>query len=316
VVVWLPDVQRNPGQDAGSFVGPVTIGLIHTVEGSSFTPGDDYYGNPYWPHFTFKPGDLSYAKAVWQHLPLDRAARALQNRSGGVETNREGVIQIEVVGFARDPSWSRGETPTVRNFRRLMRGIEANTRVPHRSVVRFGGNEQYGLENGYELTAAEWVAYEGWCGHQHAPENAHWDPGAIDIANLLEEPMALTDADADRVVDLLFDRLAKDSGRAVNARLAVSRDVAAFLSGDRAEAVEFRRQVALTVLVRTRSDLHYRPVTIPDDGVEEGVNAFTVLDRAVQTGFLNVSLSTDALEILRALAAALLPPAPPEPPAG
>jgi hypothetical protein len=29
------------------------------------------------------------------------------------------------------------------------------------------------------------LAYRGWLGHQHAPENRHWDPGAIDIDNLI-----------------------------------------------------------------------------------------------------------------------------------
>jgi hypothetical protein len=201
VAVWLPDVQRNPGRDAGAFVGPVTIGLIHTTEGSSFTPDDDYYGHDSWPHLTFFPGDRPYGKSVWQHISLDLAARALANQSGGVETNREGVVQIEVVAFARDPSWSKGETTTVRNFRRLMHDVEAATDIPHRSSVVFGGNEQYGLNNGYELTAAEWRAYEGWCGHQHAPENSHWDPGAISIINLLlGDDMALTDAEKNELV--------------------------------------------------------------------------------------------------------------------
>lgn len=200
MAVWLPDVQRNPGRDAGSFVGPVTIGLIHTVEGSSFTPGGSYYGHSYWPHLTFVPGDRPYEKSVWQHISLDLAGRALENQSGGVETNREGVIQIEVVGYAAKPEWSHGETTTVRNFRRLMRDIEAATDIPHRCGVTFGGNEQFGLNNGYELTATEWRAYEGWCGHQHAPENAHWDPGAIAINNLMEGPVALTEAEKTELV--------------------------------------------------------------------------------------------------------------------
>lgn len=195
MAVWLPDARRNLGQHAGDFTSRVTIGVIHTTESSTFTPGDSYYGRNVWPHFTFIPGDHSYTNAVWQHLPLDKAARALANRAGGVETNREGCIQIEVVAFAARPGWSQGGSQTVWNFRRLMAEIEANTFIPHRCDVVFGGNEQYGLDNGYELSNFEWESYAGWLGHQHVPENAHWDPGEIDIANLLLEQSAATGDD-------------------------------------------------------------------------------------------------------------------------
>ncbi|HEY6222818.1 MAG TPA: hypothetical protein VIW26_03470, partial [Gemmatimonadales bacterium] len=39
--------------------------------------------------------------------------------------------------------------------------------------------------NGVRFTAAAWLAFDGWCGHQHVPNNDHGDPGAIDIARLL-----------------------------------------------------------------------------------------------------------------------------------
>jgi hypothetical protein len=30
----------------------------------------------------------------------------------------------------------------------------------------------------------EWNAFNGWCGHQHVPENSHWDPGKLNIDHL------------------------------------------------------------------------------------------------------------------------------------
>src|SRR5215211_7280790 len=51
------------------------------------------------PHFTVD------ATIKYQHLDTGMAARALRNRSGGVQTNRESAIQIEVVGFAHRGHW-------------------------------------------------------------------------------------------------------------------------------------------------------------------------------------------------------------------
>ena len=35
------------------------------------------------------------------------------------------------------------------------------------------------------MTNDEWNDFDGWCGHQHVPENEHWDPGKLDIGRLL-----------------------------------------------------------------------------------------------------------------------------------
>jgi hypothetical protein len=32
------------------------------------------------------------------------------------------------------------------------------------------------------LTRQQWDAYSGQLGHQHAPQNDHWDPGRLDLA--------------------------------------------------------------------------------------------------------------------------------------
>ena len=44
------------------------------------------------------------------------------------------------------------------------------------------------------MTDQEWDQFGGVCGHQHVPENTHWDPGAIDwdtLLPVLEEEMTL-----------------------------------------------------------------------------------------------------------------------------
>ncbi len=102
---------------------------------------------------------------------------------GGVETNRQGAIQIEVVGYARATDWP---LPQVEALRKLMRWIEAEADILPEGPA-FGSSEQYGLKNPFEFTYVDWQHFNGWCGHQHVPENSHWDPGAIDLNTLLPE---------------------------------------------------------------------------------------------------------------------------------
>lgn len=175
---WYPNAFKRPGNDAGDFVaGYAKKGLLHTTEGSSAAGAIGAYTvNNSWPHFT-----VDQLGNVYQHISIDRAARSLENAPGGVETNRGGPVQIEVVGFASHPVWPELQ---VKALILLMRWIETNAGVKPVGVT-FGGAEQAGLHNPLEFSNAQWIAYNGWCGHQHVPENGHWDPGAININNFL-----------------------------------------------------------------------------------------------------------------------------------
>ena len=53
------------------------------------------------PHFTIaENGDLH------QHVDTTLGSYALRNLSGGVQTNLDGVVQVEVVGFSATTAWS------------------------------------------------------------------------------------------------------------------------------------------------------------------------------------------------------------------
>ena len=174
---WYPGSIQKIGNDSGSFVvGYPKRGILHTVEGSIAGALAAYKKNNSWPHFTVAKNGI-----VYQHIGISKAARALENRSGGVETNRAGAIQIEVEGFASAPVWPQAQVAAMRS---LMRWIESEAGVQPVGPV-FGSSEQYGLKNPLEFTQDEWRKFNGWCGHQHVPENVHWDPGAIDLALLL-----------------------------------------------------------------------------------------------------------------------------------
>jgi len=71
---------------------------------------------------------------------------------------------------------------------RLMRWIELATRFRRISGLAFTDQNQV-----VRLTNAQWNTFTGWCGHQHVPENTHWDPGRINIGSLLTYRSVFTD---------------------------------------------------------------------------------------------------------------------------
>jgi hypothetical protein len=200
-----PDAIQDPGNDSGEYTDTGEAkGLLHTTEGKSYSGAKGAYEtNNSWPHFTatYETGTFK----IYQHNRLSVPSRSLRNESGGVQTNRDNVIQIELVGTAdknKASSWGdqyvgNFPKPYLDGIAKWMRWVEANHGVPRRSTVSWKAYpDSYGA-NGVRLSGTEWDAYSGWLGHQHAPENSHGDPGLINIEYLLgeDDDMALSDDD-------------------------------------------------------------------------------------------------------------------------
>lgn len=171
---WMPNVERDPQES----IGPMTVGnwrgLLHTTEGTDFDVMDRVLKSKRaCPHFLVgKDGRIR------QYMPVNEGARALANLPGGVETNRARCVQIEVCGFAREPNWPAAQKDAVR---RIVRFCELAVGIPRVSTVVF--RDRVG-----HLSPEAWLSYRGWLGHQHCPENDHFDPGPIDIHELLRLP--------------------------------------------------------------------------------------------------------------------------------
>ena len=196
--------QRFPGATTAhffqnSFAGtPMESNTIvwHTTETTAL-PG--YEGGARAPNLTAVP-DFAKKRMVWhQHFDFDVSARALRNPPGGVETNRRGVTQVEVVGTC-DPKLHQTLTRSgkahlfseklpdwaIRDLGKFARWAQDNHKVPLTSSVSFKRfDASFGLRNGVRLSASGWNAFRGHCGHQHVPENDHGDPGAFPIAAIL-----------------------------------------------------------------------------------------------------------------------------------
>ena len=169
------------GAAAGTYVGNGPFrGVFHTTQVKAYEPSDQtYYGKTFAPHFTLATveGELR----MYQHYPIDRSARALEHK-GDVQTNRLCAIQIEIAWKAEEIAALPDDY--VAKLREWMRWVEAEAGVKPKAP-KFFGEEAFGSAGPARMTAEAWKGFDGWCGHQHVPQNEHWDPGKIDIAKLL-----------------------------------------------------------------------------------------------------------------------------------
>jgi hypothetical protein len=172
----------------GAFAGGPFKIVHHTTEGSSYAGARAAYAaHRSDPHFTVA-GDT-----IVQHVDTAQAARALKNPPGGVETNRDSAVQIEVVGFAGQPK----DVTTLQSVARLCRWIEEEHGVPQawpNGLPRFSTNG--GNPGGHNRDAANWDELGGHYGHSQVPENDHWDPGYTPAEVALLTPDAIADPHA------------------------------------------------------------------------------------------------------------------------
>ncbi|BAQ67151.1 N-acetylmuramoyl-L-alanine amidase [Geminocystis sp. NIES-3709] len=159
---WKP-ITGGVGAYSG---GPFKI-VHHTTEGSTASGAmGAYKANKSDPHFTVDP------ITIYQHIDTSVSARSLANPPGGVQTNRDSAIQIEVVGFAGKPK----NSATLKNVAKLCRWIEQTHSVPQKWPNGFPkvGTRDPG---GHNRNANNWDKTGGHYGHSQVPENTHWDPG-------------------------------------------------------------------------------------------------------------------------------------------
>jgi hypothetical protein len=171
--LWFPgaNLDHKAPVDGGSILGGKPKCLWHDTE----TVGLPSYSTNYWPNMTICRG------VPYQHIPANRAARALRNEAGGVQTNRWNVFQIEVCGYANRVTYYpiMGE---VAEWLHDVRGCPLTETLDWLSYPDSAGASHV------RMSYAEWGDYSGHCAHMHAPENTHGDTGwPFPIAEILGE---------------------------------------------------------------------------------------------------------------------------------
>lgn len=170
-MAWYPHAQRYTdiaGAGGGSFVRAPRKIVWHKTQGSSSAGAFGVYRSSYTaPHFTVD--NLT----VYQHIDTNRSGYALVNAGGGVETNRDGVIQIEVVGFS-----GQDNLPAVHRAATLAEWIMGVHGIPNTWP---GGRppREYVSHSGFR-SVSTWQNEKGHFGHSQVPENHHWDPAWTD----------------------------------------------------------------------------------------------------------------------------------------
>jgi len=174
---------KGDGQSGGSWTGGPYRVVLHTTETRTL-PG--YQGGATAPHLTYSPASRTW----WQHTAMDRAARALRNNPGGVETNRRRAIQVEIICYSDRATAERvggtwvGHLPDTayQDLAAFCAWTGVQAVWPERRALSYGQANAAG----FRMNAATWNDFGGVCGHQHVPENLHWDPGALDIARIVD----------------------------------------------------------------------------------------------------------------------------------
>jgi hypothetical protein len=164
--------------------GPFKI-VHHTTEGTTYASARAAYrANKSDPHFTV------VGEEVYQHVDTGLAARSLKNPPGGVETNRDSAVQIEVVAFAGQPK----DPITLKTVAKLCRWIESEHAVEQRWP---NGRPRWSTNGndpgGHNRTPSTWDNEGGHYGHSQVPENSHWDPGYTPVEVAMVTPEAIFD---------------------------------------------------------------------------------------------------------------------------
>lgn len=167
-------------------------GVLHTTEGFGW-PG--YGGGAKAPNYTANP-NFATERLDWRaHFEDEESSRALENRTGGVETNTANAVQVELVGTC-DPKnaktwagkvagkdyiyWPNAPQWALKSLAEFIADMNKRHGIkiqgPASGFVAYP--ESYG-PGGQRFTFAQWRNFYGWCGHQHVPENDHGDPGAL-----------------------------------------------------------------------------------------------------------------------------------------
>lgn len=194
--IYYPGADRNAQWAARKFPGDqmnTNTVVLHTTESTGWPS----YSTGYFPNLTYNAA----AATRWrQHLPLDRSARALENRAGGVPTNTLNVVQVELVGTC-DPKWHKAHGglfwPTapeaalddVAAFLAFMAKEWGVKLVAPAKWPAYPTS--YGNGGGQRMTGKQWLDFYGVAGHMHVPENDHGDPGNIAIAKILTKALVI-----------------------------------------------------------------------------------------------------------------------------
>ncbi len=185
----MPPVSRYPraswkgdGVSAGPYLGGPWKVVLHTTETAGM-PG--YVGGKNAPHLTYDTRDRTFT----QHTSLLTSARSLKNDPGGVTTNHDQAIQLEIICYSDESvaaqAWYRlGVSDLSPDHLEDIHQFLLWCHVEFGVEMKWRGKQAYSYAEanapGFRFTQQEWDDWDGICAHHDVPEgNKHWDTGAL-----------------------------------------------------------------------------------------------------------------------------------------
>lgn len=186
---WLPAARRVP--HARSFAwqtGAPAKGVLHTTE----TKGrSSYDGWTIMPHGEVLPIP-GVGVEVDQFLPFSQGSFSLVHGKGESPTGGAHAFQFELVGTCDKDGpagayyWPAADDRVLRDlWAKVINPLSIAYAIPLHTPAWKPYPASYGEKNGVRLSESQFLAFSGWLGHEHVPENVHGDPGNFPWGRLM-----------------------------------------------------------------------------------------------------------------------------------
>jgi hypothetical protein len=179
-------------------------GTLHSTEGYGWPAYvRDGQAGAAAPNYTARPNFTTKTLDWRAHFEDQESSRALVNLSGGVSTNTDKNVQVELIGTC-DPkhrtSWNGAGSiiegkdyifwPAAPDWALIavadfIKYMHVTHGIPLSGMAIWLAYPASAGATGNRMTFTEWINFTGWCGHQHVPENAHGDPGNINFTRII-----------------------------------------------------------------------------------------------------------------------------------
>lgn len=165
---WALGARKTSGPYTG---GPPKLLFHATIAPSTALPG--YAGQSMAPHQTLLWEPRTKVLHPFQHYYWDQFAKALVNAPGGVETNRDSALQVELAGYlgSSTPSGEFNilEAPSTywEQVADQLGPVALSANVKNMAPADWSPSGRMSL--------AQWDNWSGLCAHVHVPENNHSD---------------------------------------------------------------------------------------------------------------------------------------------
>lgn len=182
--IWLPEFKQIRCEKKGfnyTTQGPYRL-VIHTTEIGELGTIPLTHINP--PQLW---ADLN--KNIYlQGISLDKAGYSLKHPSDTIDTNGLFCVQVTIIGFANDIQHYSDEW-----YKKLalnvVKPICDAVGIDYQVYKEFKGEGDVLLASTTSvnrMSTDEWANFNGVCGHQHVPNNAHLDPGKLEYQKVID----------------------------------------------------------------------------------------------------------------------------------